>query len=319
MVLEKIYIPPMAGVTDLVFRRLIRHILGDEARHVRLSTEMVSSKGMMYQDNPHRLRLESNEHNNTVIQLFGHEADTMAAAAKIAESAGARLIDINMGCPVPKITNGKDGAALMKEPDLAVDIVKSVIDAVDIPVSVKTRLGWNEEQRNIQDFALRLQDAGVHSLTIHGRTRKQAYTGVADWDAIAEVQQLLSVPVFANGDITSPDKAVECLGITKSSGVAIARAVIGNPWLIKNTVYKLTNRDNLQTQPSLRDKAEILRLHFDWAYEDKGTKGIQALKKHVGNYIKDFPHASKWRNAIVTEQAYDGMNDSINKLLEFVE
>jgi len=315
--LPKIYVPPMAAVTDLVFRRLLRHILGDYAKDVLLATEMVSSKGMMYEDNPERLRLEPEEKNKVLIQLFGHEPETMAKAAIIAEQEGALGIDINMGCPVPKITKGKDGAALMKEPELAIQIVKQVKAAVSIPVSVKTRLGWCVQSKNILEFAKKLEDAGIRFLTIHGRFRSQMYSGIADWDSIREVREKLSIPVFVNGDINNPEKSQEAIDLTGCHGVAIARAVIGNPWMILHTAKYLAGEKKI-SEPDILEKVKILKLHLNWAYEDKGTNGLQTLKKHIGKYISGFKNAAVWRNDIVSTHNYEDMNNILNKLEESI-
>lgn len=316
--LEQIYIPPMANVTDLVFRRLVRHMLGGDAHHVRLATEMVSSKGMMYAENPERLRLTEDEKGKVLIQIFGHEPEILAKAAVMAEKEGASGIDINMGCPVPKIVNTKDGAALMKYPELAEDIVRQVKAAVDIPVSVKTRLGWCDKTKNIKEFALRLQDAGISSLTVHGRTRKQSYSGTANWHDIAEVRELLEVPVYTNGDIVSPETAHQALDITGSHGVAVARATIGNPWILRDLIYSFTGRSELIQEPDLLERINTMELHLDWSYQDKGQKGIQVIKKHIGKYFNSFPSASKWRTAIVTKQDYNEMKDIIKLMKDSV-
>jgi nifR3 family TIM-barrel protein len=307
--LEKVYIPPMAGVTDLVFRRLVRFVLNDLSPQVRLSTEMISSKGIMYQDNPHRMRLSNDEVGKVVIQLFGHEPEIMAKAALIAENAGAAAIDINMGCPVPKIVNGKDGAALMKEPCLAVDIVKEVKKAVSIPVSVKTRLGWNEQNKNVLELSQRLQDAGISSLTIHGRTRSQAYSGTANWNDIAAVREKLDIPIFTNGDINTPSKALEALEITGSHGIAIARACIGNPWIIKNIVLALNGRSDKILEPSSDEKISVALKHLELVFEDKGERGVQTLKRHMSKYVSGHKEASKLRTALATSKDYAEMKD----------
>jgi len=315
--LQRIYLPPMAGVTDLIFRRVVRYVLGERLqRYVRLSTEMISSKGIMYQANPQRMRLADDEKDKVVIQLFGHEPETMAYAAQIAQKAGAAAIDINMGCPVPKIVNGKDGAALMKEPCLAVEIAKHTVKAVDIPVSVKTRLGWNQDSINISDLALRLQDAGIKSITIHGRTRAQRYSGQADWQAIAAVRQLLDIPVYANGDINSPHSAKQALEITNAHGVACARGVIGNPWLLRDIANSFVEGHSLE-QVSPSERIELLRLHVQWAYEDKGFLGVQAVKKHM-KYIQGVKNASKWRELISRSQDYQEILDNIDRLQESI-
>jgi tRNA-dihydrouridine synthase B len=316
--LEKIYIPPMAGVTDLVFRRLVRQVLGDYSSMVRLSTEMISSKGIMYQDNPTRMRLAPDEEGKVIIQLFGHEPETMAKAAQIAEKAGASGIDINMGCPVPKIVNGKDGAALMKEPCLAESIVKEVVSAVDIPVSVKTRLGWNEQNKNVLDFALRLQEAGISSLTVHGRTRSQAYTGKADWNEIAKVNEALSIPIFANGDIDDAEKSQQALEITQCHGIAIARATIGNPWIILNIAKKFKNEELLE-EPSYKERLRVALLHVELAYEDKGERGVQALKRHMSKYISGIRGAAIWRQKLATSTNFVEMKNILEEMLSKIE
>ena len=313
--LPQIYIPPMAGVTDLVFRRLVRLVLGDLASSVLLSTEMISSKGIMYQENPTRMRLADDEQGKVIIQLFGHEPAVMAEAAQIAEKAGASGIDINMGCPVPKIVNGKDGAALMKEPSLAENIVREVVSAVDIPVSVKTRLGWNEQNKNIAEFALRLQDAGIKFLTIHGRTRSQAYTGKANWLEIAKVKEILEIPVFANGDIDSPTTAQEALKTTNAHGLACARATIGNPWVILNIAKKLAGQDNL-TEPTVEDRLKVALLHTQLAYEDKGERGVQALKRHFSKYVSGIKTASVWRQKLALAPNYAEIKNILEQMLE---
>ncbi len=312
--LEKIYIPPMAGVTDLVFRRLVRQVLGELSPMVRLSTEMISSKGIMYQENPVRMRLSPDEEGKVIIQLFGHEPQTMAQAAQIAESAGASGIDINMGCPVPKIVNGKDGAALMKEPCLAEEIVREVSRAVSIPVSVKTRLGWNEQNKNVIEFALRLQDAGIKSITVHGRTRAQAYTGKADWEAISKVKESLDIPLFANGDIDTPEKSLQALQQIGSHGVAVARATIGNPWIILNIAKTMKGLPT--SEPDLKERIRVALLHVELTFEDKGERGVQALKRHMSKYISGARGASHWRQKLATATDYETMKSTLEEMLE---
>ncbi|HEY9886303.1 MAG TPA: tRNA dihydrouridine synthase DusB [Vampirovibrionales bacterium] len=315
--LEKIYIPPMAGVTDLVFRSLVREVLGPEYMpSVRLSTEMISSKGMMYQEDPQRMRLAKEEQGNVIIQLFGHEPAIMAKAAQQAEKVGASGIDINMGCPVPKITRGKDGAALMKEPCLAEEIVKQVKEAVDIPVSVKTRLGWTEQEKNVRELALRLQDQGISSLTIHGRTRAQAYTGKADWTWIKKVKEVLEIPVFANGDIDTPEKSEEALKVTDCYGIAIARACIGNPWVILNSAKKLKGEN--YTEPDLKEKVRVAMLHVELAFNDKGERGVQALKRHMSKYISGMEGSSEWRQKLSTAKDYEAMKYHLTELMGLI-
>lgn len=316
--LAQIYIPPMAGVTDLVFRRLMRLILGNLSDSVLLSTEMISSKGIMYQENPIRMRLTDDEKGKVIIQLFGHEPQVMAQAAQVAQKAGAASIDINMGCPVPKIVNGKDGAALMKEPCLAEAIVREVIAAVDIPVSVKTRLGWNEQSKNARELALRLQDAGIQFLTLHGRTRAQAYSGKADWLEITRVKEALEIPVFANGDIDSSEKASEALQITGAHGVACARATIGNPWLILNIANKLSQTQNNFSEPTLENRLKVALIHTELTFEDKGERGVQALKRHMSKYLSGMQGASVWRQKLALSNSYSQTKNILQEMLSLI-
>src|SRR3984957_16407556 len=208
----------MAGVTDIVFRRIIRDI----DPNCLLATEMVSSRALMHKPETRIMDLAPGE-DPIAIQVFGHEPDVMAKAAQMAEAKGANWVDINMGCPVPKITKGKDGCALMREPDLAREIVRTVKDAVSIPVTVKFRLGWDDNSRNAVEFGTMLEEAGASAVTVHGRTRQQLYSGKADWSFIGQVKRALSIPVFGNGDVFEPEDAARLLEETGCDGVAVAR------------------------------------------------------------------------------------------------
>ena len=285
-----VYIPPMAGVTDLAFRKMIR--LFD--KETLIATEMVSSKALMYKPDQQLMKLSSDEH-PVGIQLFGHETDVMAKAALLAEAQGADFIDINMGCPAPKITKGKDGAALMREPDLAVEIAKSVINAVKIPVTVKMRLGWDECEKNAPDLAKRLEEIGVCAFTVHGRTREQGYTGSADWNSIREVKKIVSVPVFGNGDVRTPFDAQKLLEITSCDGVAIARATMGEPWLSKQ-INEYLESGFFSPEPSLDEKIELAKMHLNELIKIKGEiVGIRESRRHLINYTKGFPNAASVR------------------------
>ena len=285
-----VYIPPMAGVTDLAFRKMIR--LFD--KETLIATEMVSSKALMYNPEQKLMKLSDDEH-PVGIQLFGHEIDVMAKAALMAEGQGADFIDINMGCPAPKIIKGKDGAALMREPDLAVEIAKAVINAVKIPVTVKMRLGWDECQKNAPDLAKRLEDIGVCAFTVHGRTREQGYTGNADWNAISEVKKVVSVPVFGNGDVRTPFDAKKLLEVTGCDGVAIARATMGEPWLSRQ-INDYLHYGKYEPEPQLEERLKIAMLHLDELIKLKGSiVGIRESRRHLINYTKGFPNAASMR------------------------
>ena len=222
----------------------------------------------------------------------------MAKAALLAEAQGADFIDINMGCPAPKITKGKDGAALMREPDLAVEIAKAVINAVKIPVTVKMRLGWDECQKNSPELAKRLEQVGVCAFTVHGRTREQGYTGNADWNAISEVKKVVSVPVFGNGDVRTPFDAQKLLEITGCDGVAIARATMGEPWLSKQ-INEYLKTGFFSPEPQADEKIELAKIHLDELLKIKGeVVGIRESRRHLINYTKGFPNAASVRGSI---------------------
>ena len=304
-----VYIPPMAGVTDLAFRKIVRMFDKDAL----ISTEMVSSKALMFSTDQKRMKLSSDEH-PVGIQLFGHEVETMAKAAVMAEEQGADFIDINMGCPAPKITKGKDGAALMREPDLAVGITKAVINAVKIPVTVKMRLGWDECNKNAPELAKRLEQIGACAFTVHGRTREQGYSGVANWSGIAEVKKVVSVPVFGNGDIRSAYDAKKLIDETNCDGVAIARAVMGEPWLSKQvTEYLETGKEpiNLSTE----EKLNIAKMHLEELIKLKGEyTGIREGRRHLINYTKGMPSSAQVRAQISQISAKEEVEKLFNDL-----
>ncbi len=306
-----VYIPPMAGVTDIAYRKMVRLFDKD----VLMSTEMVSSKALMFRPEQDVMKLTNDEH-PVGIQLFGHEIDVMQKAGKLAEEKGADFIDINMGCPAPKIVKGKDGAALMREPDLAVEIAKAVIDVVKIPVTVKMRLGWDDCNRNASELAERLEGIGVLAFTIHGRTREQGYTGNADWSAIKKVKEKVSVPVFGNGDIKTPYDAKKLLEITGCDGVAIARATMGAPWLSKQ-ISDYLKMGSFSPEPSLVEKLDLALLHVEEMIKLKGEYiGIRESRRHLINYTKGMPNSAKIRNEIGKVSSIEEARELIKRLKE---
>ncbi|MCE2929048.1 MAG: tRNA dihydrouridine synthase DusB [Candidatus Caenarcaniphilales bacterium] len=310
------YIPPMAGVTDLVYRTLCRELDPD----VLLATEMLSSKSLTFAhknkfNHDHAKRMQIPEGDAlTGIQLFGHEPDVMAEAARIAEEVGAKFIDINMGCPVPKIVKGMDGAALMREPELAAQIVSKVIQATSLPVTVKMRLGWCSESINSPDLAKSFEQLGVQALTIHGRTRAQKYTGEADWQLIRNVVESISIPVFANGDVKDIFDAKEIIEISGASGVAIARATMGKPWLSKQVNHYIKTGEILP-EPSILSKIQLAIRHTEMLVEHKGLKtGIQEARRHIANYTHGIPGAGKLRAKIMEINSLEEAKETISKL-----
>lgn len=290
---SRVYVPPMAGVTDLVFRDIVRGI--DPG--CMMSTEMVSSRALLAKPESRIMDLGEGEH-PIGIQIFGHEPDVMAYAAQLAEKKGADFVDINMGCPVPKITKGKDGCALMKEPDLARAIISTVKSAVKIPVTVKFRLGWDDTSRNAVEFGAMVEEAGASMVTVHGRTRQQLYSGVADWHFIAKVKAALSIPVFGNGDVFSPENAMRLLEITGCDGVAVARGSLGNPWLIPRITKYL---DTGILEPTVDDVEKLICAyrHSHGLVRYKGQRvGINESRRHLTHYTKGITGAAPYRNRL---------------------
>jgi tRNA-dihydrouridine synthase B len=305
-----VYIPPMAGYTDLVYRQLCR----DYDPDVLMSTEMLSSKAMMFEKKSRRMDIPENDA-FTGVQIFGHEPEVMAKAARMAEDAGAKFIDINMGCPVPKITNGKDGAALMKEPELAAEIVRAVIKAVSLPVTVKTRLGWCHQSLNAIDLAKRFQDLGVRALTIHGRTRSQKYEGKANWNLIAEVVRKVNIPVFANGDVRTVDDAKEIIKITGASGVAVARATMGRPWFSRQVNHYLKTGE-LLADPTVKERLDLALKHCKMLIDYKGLAvGTKECRKHIIHYTSGLAGAAKLRARLGSIHSYEQIEDIIQETL----
>ena len=282
---------PLSGVTDMVFRKLVRKY----APHSMMYTEMVSAKEIHHLKKLPRVMAIAKDEQPISIQLFDCRPDFMAEAAQKAVAEGAQTIDINMGCPVNKITKKGGGSSLLRQPEVAEAIVKTVVEAVDVPVTVKTRLGWNEEEINILDFANRMQDAGAAMLTLHGRTRAQGYNGKADWLWIARVKQALSIPVIANGDIFSVDAAIACLEITGADGVMCSRGTLGYPFLVGEIDRYLQTGARL-APPTVAERLECAKEHLIGLWEYKGQKGIFQARKHMAWYCKGFSGAAKLRD-----------------------
>lgn len=280
----------MAGVTDKPFRALVR----DQGCDFTF-TEMVSGKAIQYKNRRTWNMLDVKGEANIGVQLFGSCPQTMAAAAGVAQAEGARLIDINMGCPVPKVVNNGDGAALMKNPDLAQAIVSKVVEAVSIPVTVKIRAGW--DRVTAPAFAQGIAQAGAAAITVHGRTRQQMYSGTADWDVIAQVVQTVSVPVVGNGDIWRGQDVKAMLAKTRCSGAMLARGVLGNPWLFAEAKAALAGKE--YQPPSRREKIEMAIRHFrlELAYRNE-KKAVLFMRKHLAWYLKGFPGAAGLKKEI---------------------
>ncbi len=284
---------PLSGVTDLVFRRLVRQY----APKSMMYTEMVSAKEIHHlKEIPRIMEIDPDEQPIS-IQLFDCRPDFMAEAARKAVAQGAKTIDINMGCPVNKITKKGGGSSLLRQPEVAEAIVKTVAEAVDVPVTVKTRIGWNEEEINILDFARRLEDAGAQMLTLHARTRAQGYNGTAQWEWIAKVKQALSIPVIANGDIFSVEAAVKCLEVTEADGVMCSRGTLGYPFLVGEIDYFLKT-GKILPPPTVIERLQCAKKHLNGLWEYKGQRGIYQSRKHMTWYCAGFPGAAELRDQL---------------------
>jgi tRNA-dihydrouridine synthase B len=284
---------PLSGVTDLVFRRLVRRY----APHSMMYTEMVHASGLTHaRQLPKVMDIDPTERPIS-IQLFDCRPDFLAEAAQMAVNEGADTIDINMGCPVNKITKNGGGSSLLRQPEVAVAIVRSVVAAVDVPVTVKTRIGWDDAEINAVEFAQRMEQAGATLLTLHARTRAQGYHGPARWDWITKVKQAIAIPVIANGDIHSVESAVHCLQETGADGVMCSRGTLGYPFLVGEIDYFLKTGDRRQP-PTVVERLRCAQDHLQWLYDYKGDRGIYQSRKHMTWYAKGFPGAADLRQQL---------------------
>ena len=303
---------PLSGVTDLVFRRLVRRY----AAQSMMYTEMVSAKEIYHlQELPTIMAIAPDE-DPISIQLFDSRPDFMAQAARKAVVQGANTIDINMGCPVNKITKKGGGSSLLRQPEVAEAIVKTVVDAVNVPVTVKTRIGWDDNEINIIDFARRMEDRGAKMLTLHARTRAQGYNGTAKWEWIAKVKQALSIPVIANGDIFSVEAAIKCLEVTQADGVMCSRGTLGYPFLVGEIDHYLKTGEILPP-PSVATRLQCAKEHLLGLWEYKGQRGIYQSRKHLAWYCKGFAGAAELRDRLSQiesiEQGYEILDNAIAK------
>ena len=289
-----VFLGPMAGVTDWAYRTTCARLGAGVT-----VTEMVSSRALVYQDKKSVKLLRKNEGSICGAQIFGNDPQIMAEGARLAlEISGADFIDINMGCPMPKIANSGDGCGLMRTPELAGQILQEVVKAVDVPVTVKCRLGWDKGSINVLDFTRRMEDNGAAMVAVHGRTRSMLYTGTADWDTIAKVKQQLSIPVIANGDVMSGETAVRCHRWTGADGVMIGRATFGNPWIFQEASAALAGRE-IPQRPVLAKRVDVAVRQFELAYEDKGEKiACLEARKHFAWYLRGVAYANYYKEQI---------------------
>ena len=287
---------PMAGVTDWAFRTICAKM----GANITV-TEMVSSRALVYKDQKSARLLRKNEGSLCGAQIFGNDPAIMAEAAGLAlDISGCDFLDINMGCPMPKIANSGDGCGLMRTPELAEEIVKACVRAVDVPVTVKCRLGWDKGSINVLDFTRRMEQAGASMVTVHGRTRAMLYTGVADWDYIRKVKEQLSIPVIANGDIVDAASARRCLKWTGADGLMIGRATFGDPWIFAEVAAEMAGRE-IPQRPCLADRIAVAVEQFQMAEQDHGEKvACLEARKHFAWYLRGVRNASFYKREITS-------------------
>ena len=292
---------PMAGVTDWAFREICAQLGADIT-----VTEMVSSRALVYQDKKSKALLRRNKDCICGAQIFGNDPQIMAQAAQLAlDVSGCDFVDINMGCPMPKIANSGDGCGLMRTPELAGDIVAAVVKAVDVPVTVKCRLGWDKGSINVLEFTQRMEDSGASMITVHGRTRSMLYSGVADWDMIAKVKQQRSIPVIANGDIVDGESAVRCNNWTRADGLMIGRATFGDPWVFAQVKAAMEGQTAFQ-RPVLAKRVDVAVRQFELALEDKGEHiACLEARKHFAWYLRGVPYSNFYKEQISSIQKMD--------------
>lgn len=289
---------PMEDVSDPPFRRLCKLHGAD-----MLYSEFISSEGLIRDAIKSRQKLDIFDYERPVgIQIFGGDEEAMALSAKIVATVHPDLVDINFGCPVKKVVSKGAGAGVLKDIDLMVRLTKAVVSSTDLPVTVKTRLGWDESSINIEEVAERLQDVGISALTIHARTRSQMYKGHSDWSYIAKVKNnpRIHIPIFGNGDIDSPQKALEYRNKYGVDGIMIGRAAIGYPWIFREIKHYFATGE-LLSPPTIADRVAAARNHLIWSVEWKGERqGVLEMRRHYANYFKGLPNFKEHRQRLVT-------------------
>ena len=306
---NNIILAPMAGVTDLPFRLLCK-----EQGAGLLCMDMVSAKAIYYNNKNTEALMEIDDRERPVsLQLFGSDADIMSEMAKRIEEKPFAILDINMGCPVPKVAGNGEGSALMKNPALVREIVSKVVKAIEKPVTVKIRKGFDEEHVNAVEIAKIIEDCGAAAVAVHGRTREQYYSGKADWDIIRQVKEAVSIPVIGNGDVTGPESAKKMIEETGVDGIMIGRAARGNPWIFKQ-IKEYLESGVLPEKPSLEEVREMMLRHARMQLECKGEyTGIREMRKHVAWYTAGYPNSARLRAKINEVETYEALTELLKR------
>ena len=306
---NNVILAPMAGVTDLPFRLLCK-----EQGCGMLYSEMVSAKAILYNNkNTEELLRVTPGENPIAVQLFGADPHIMAEIAKIIEERSFDTIDINMGCPVPKVVNNGEGSALMKNPKLVGEIVSAMVKAVKKPITVKIRKGFNDQLINAPEIAHIIQESGGAAVAVHGRTREEYYSGTADWDIIREVKERVTIPVIGNGDIFCVEDAIKMIKTTGCDGIMVGRGARGNPWIFKRINHYMETGEILK-KPSLEETIEMILRHARLLIEYKGEfTGIREMRKHFGWYTAGFPRSAALRNETNLIESYSELEEIVNK------
>jgi len=304
----------MEDVSDPPFRAVCKANGAD-----LMYTEFISSEGLIRDAMKSMQKLDIFETERPVgIQIFGGDEEAMSLSAKIVETVNPDLLDINFGCPVKKVVTKGAGAAVLKDIDLMVRLTKAVVNSTSLPVTVKTRLGWDEGSINIEEVAERLQDVGIKALAIHGRTRSQLYKGVADWSHIAKVKDnpRIHIPIFGNGDIDSPEKALEYKSKYGVDGIMIGRAAIGYPWIFNEIKHFVRTGEHLPP-PDIHERVQVIRQHLHRSIEWKGLKaGINEMRRHYTNYLRGLPNIKEFRLKLVTLSEVEEIDETLNSIIK---